>query len=76
MVPSGRTKTCPREARWSILIWTSRSPSGARTLRQLSPESSDLFTTFLQREIDRLKLSGAGAPEVAQIQLRQFMREG
>ncbi len=52
------------------------SRAAARTLRQLSPESSDLFTTFLQREIDRLKLSGAGATEVAQIQLRQFMREG
>lgn len=50
--------------------------AAARTLRQLSPESSDLFSTFLQREIDRLKLSGAGATEVAQIQLRQFMREG
>lgn len=50
--------------------------AAARTLRQLSPESSDLFTTFLQREIDRLKLGGAGATEVAQIQLRQFLREG
>lgn len=50
--------------------------AAARTLRQLSPESSDIFTGFLQREIDRLKLSGTGATEVAQAQLRQFMREG
>jgi len=50
--------------------------AAARTLRQLSPEASDLFSTFLQREIDRLKLTGPGASEVAQLQLRQFMREG
>ena len=64
-----------REKRRSALI-DGAAMRPARTLRQLSPESSDLFTTFLQREIDRLKLSGAGATEVAQIQLRQFMREG
>ena len=50
--------------------------AAARTVRQLSPESSDMFTAFLQREIDRLKLSGADATQVAQAQLRQFMREG
>jgi len=48
----------------------------ARTLRQLSPEASDLFGAFLQREIDRLRLSGPGAPEVAAAQLRQILREG
>ena len=47
----------------------------ARTLRNLSPETSDLFTSFLQREIDRLKLSGPGVPEVAAVQLRQFLRD-
>lgn len=52
------------------------SRATARTLRQLSPEASDLFTTFLQREIDRLKLAGPGAPEVAAMQLRQLLREG
>ncbi len=50
--------------------------AAARTLRQISPEVSDIFSTFLQREIDRLKLSGRGAPEVAAMQLRQFLREG
>jgi hypothetical protein len=50
--------------------------AAARTLRQLSPETSDLFSTFLQREIDRLKLGRPGASDVAQMQLRQFLREG
>lgn len=50
--------------------------AAARTLRQVSPEVADLFNTFLQREIDRLKLAGHGAPEVAAMQLRQFLREG
>jgi len=50
--------------------------TAARTLRNLSPEASDLFTAFLQREVDRLKLSGPGAPEVAAAQLRQILREG
>ena len=47
----------------------------ARTLRQISPEIASLFAIFLQREIDRLKLSGPGAPEVAAAQLRQLLRE-
>jgi hypothetical protein len=49
--------------------------ASARTVRALSDEANELFKVFLQREIDRLKLSGPGAPDLVVMRLREFARD-
>jgi hypothetical protein len=49
--------------------------ASARTLSSLSPETRTTFRGFLQREIDKLKLAGPGAPELALMKLREFTRD-
>ena len=46
--------------------------AAARTLRELSPDAETLFKRHLQREIDRLKLSGPGTPDLVLMRLREF----
>ena len=49
--------------------------SVARALEQISPEARVSFRSHLQLEIDRLKLSGSGVPELALARIREFLRE-
>jgi hypothetical protein len=49
--------------------------ASARTVRALSDEANELFKVFLQREIDRLKLSGPGSPDLVVMRLREFARD-
>lgn len=50
------------------------SRAATRTLLELSPEASELFRRHMQSEMDRLKLAGPGAPELALMRLKTLMR--
>jgi hypothetical protein len=50
------------------------SRATARTLRALSDEADEIFKAHIQREIDRLRLSGPGGPDLAVMRLREFLR--
>jgi hypothetical protein len=47
--------------------------AAANALRELSPEASAVFRRQLQRELNRLKLSGPGGVDVAAMRLRAFL---
>lgn len=53
----------------------SLSRAAARTLREMSPEADAIFKRNLQREIDRVKLSGPGSPDLVVMRLREFARD-
>lgn len=47
----------------------------ARTVKALSPEASELFNVFLQREVARLKAEDSAAPDAVVRRLREFFRD-
>jgi hypothetical protein len=79
MYDQADTPLRPRESAAALdvelQVVSALSRAAARTLLEFSPESADLFKVFLQREIDRLKLSGPGTPDLAVLRLREFLRD-
>ncbi|MBS0295067.1 MAG: hypothetical protein JSR45_02060 [Proteobacteria bacterium] len=70
----------PPSAQWAAVMAELEAAfalarASARTLAAQSPETRDQFRGHLRREIDRLKLAGPGAPELALMKLREFTRD-
>lgn len=69
--PAGELAALKAEAQAAFAL----SRAAARALMAASDENRELFRTHLRREVDRLKLSGGGAYELALARLREFTRD-